>query len=204
MSRGVPSAASGDAAPATRVAILAGGASSRMGESKAAAMLAGRPLISYPLAAARLARLAPFVVAKRGSELPAMNCPRVDEPGEPTHPLLGIITALEHAAAPIVVVGCDQPLVPAELIAELGHRRARFAMPTHPRPQPLVARYTPGLLPILRRALAESRSLVELATAIGGDALDERELRGFGDPARMFANVNDPAELHRVEGLLAR
>ncbi len=46
-----PAAAAGDAAPAMRAAILAGGAGSRMGGrpgSKAAVELAGRPLASYP------------------------------------------------------------------------------------------------------------------------------------------------------------
>ncbi len=198
MSARAPSAAAGDAAPALRAAILAGGAGSRMGAPKAAVELAGRVLISYPLAAARLAGLAPFVVAKRSSALPPLTCPAVIEADAPQHPLVGIIAALEYAEAPIVVLACDAPLVPAELIAELGHRRARFAMPVHPRPQPLVARYTPGLLPRLRRALADGGSLTALAADLGGDRLPEPELRGFGDPERMFANVNDARELERI------
>lgn len=173
-----------------------------MGSPKAAVELRGRPLLSYPIAAARLSGLAPFVVAKEGSGLPRLNCPRVLEPAEPTHPLVGVIAALEHAEAPIVVLACDLPLVPADLIAELGHRRARFAMPVAPRPQPLVARYSPGLLPQLRTALGERRPLTAVAADLGGDALGATELRGFGEPARMFANVNDPADLRRIEALL--
>jgi molybdopterin-guanine dinucleotide biosynthesis protein A len=200
----VPAAAAGDGAPALQAAILAGGAGTRMGTPKAAVELAGRPLISYPIAAARLAGLAPFVVAKRGSELPELDCPVVIEPDEPTHALTGIVSALERTGAPLVVLACDLPLVPPELIAELGHRRAGFAMPDYPRPQPLVARYTPGLLPQLRAGLAESRSLTEVTGELGGDGLSERELRGFGSPEQIFANVNDRDELTRMEATLAQ
>lgn len=174
-----------------------------MGKPKAAVELNGRPLASYIVASTRLAGLAPSIVAKEDSRLPALGCPVVCEPAEPRHPLTGIIAALEHFGEPLVVVACDVPLVPSELLAELGHRRARFAMPLHPRPQPLVARYTPGLLPRLRQALEQRTPLVTLAERLGGDGLRGPELRGFGDPDRMFANVNDAGELRRVEGMLA-
>ncbi len=199
MSGKAPDAAAGDAAPALRAAILAGGGGRRMGGPKAGVELAGRPLIAHPIAAVRLAGLAPFVVAKPATPLPELRCPLVTEPAEPQHPLAGVVAALEHAEAPIVVLACDLPLLPAELIAELANRRARFAMPAEPAPQPLVARYTPGLLPLLREGLAGGRPLREVAAAIGGDALRAAELRGFGDPERMFANVNDREELRRIE-----
>jgi molybdopterin-guanine dinucleotide biosynthesis protein A len=204
VSAGVPNAAAGDAAAALRVAVLAGGASSRMGASKAGLELRGRPLAGYAVAAARLAGLSPFIVARESSELPALRCQVVIEPDGPRHPLSGIIAALEHAAQPLVVLPCDVPLVPAELIAELGRRRAAFAMPLAPRPQPLVARYSPGLLPRLRDALAAEAPLTELAASLGGDGLTRAELRGFGDPELMFLNVNDRGELARIEALLGR
>lgn len=200
----MPNAAAGDAAAALRAAVLAGGAGTRMGSPKAAVELAGRPLIAYPIAAARLAGLAPFVVAKRDSPLPPLRCPVVLEAGAPLHPLNGIVAALEHAAEPVVVLACDVPLVPAELIAELGRRRAAFAMPVAPRPQPLVARYSPGLLPRLRAGLAASERLIDVAADLPGDRIGRQELRGFGDPEVIFLNANDRAELARIEGLLGR
>lgn len=197
-----PAEGAGDAAPALRAAILAGGAGVRMGGAKAAVELGGRPLASYAIAAARLAGLAPFVVAKAETALPDLGCPLLEEPAEPRHPLAGIVAALEHHSQPLVVVACDVPLVPAELLAELGHRRARFAMPVEPRPQPLVARYTPGLLPRLRQALDAREPLVAVAESLGGDGLRAGELRGYGDPGVMFDNVNSPEDLRRVERLL--
>jgi len=155
----------------------------------------------YP--SGRRARIEPTIVAKESSWLPSLGCPVLEEPAEPRHPLTGIVAALERFEEPVVVVACDVPLLPAELLAELGHRRARFAMPIHPRPQPLVARYTPGLLPRLREALAGREPLVEVAASLGGDGLRAAELRGYGDPETMFANVNTPEDLRRANALLS-
>jgi molybdopterin-guanine dinucleotide biosynthesis protein A len=202
VSAAVPNASAGDAAGAHRIAILAGGAGSRMGSPKAGVELAGRALIEHGLAAARLARLSPVVVARDDSGLPELRASVLIEPAGPRHPLNGIVAALEHAREPIVVLACDLPLVPADLLAELARRRAPFAMPLSPRPQPLVARYSPGLLPRLREALASEEPMTRVALELGGDGLREAELRGFGDPERMFLNVNDREQLAAAERLL--
>ncbi len=187
---------------ARHAAILAGGKSSRMGSPKALVELAGRPLISYPVAAARAAGLEPLVVAKASSPLPQLDCPIVTEPDLPAHPLAGIIAALEHLGEPVVVIACDLPLVPPVLIAELARREAELVVPADPRPQPLIARYAPGLLPRLHASLVMDEPLVKLVAEIGGEALPPDELRAFGDLEVMFANANDPAELSQIENLL--
>ncbi len=173
-----------------------------MGSPKAAVELAGRPLIEHGLAAARLARLSPFVVARADTELPPLRHPVLIEPEGPRHPLNGIVAALEHAGEPLVVLACDVPLVPADLLAELARRRAPFAMPLAPGPQPLVARYSPGLLPRLREALANEEPMRSVARDLGGDGLRAAELRGYGDPERMFLNANDPHQLGEIAALL--
>ena len=58
--------------PHGRVVVLAGGLSRRMGQPKAGVLLGGRPLIAWPLAAARAAGLEAVVVAKAGSVLPLL------------------------------------------------------------------------------------------------------------------------------------
>jgi molybdopterin-guanine dinucleotide biosynthesis protein A len=190
------------AVKARHAAILAGGRSSRMGEPKAGIELAGRPLISYPIAAARIAGLEPLVVAKAASTLPELDCAFVTEPDEPTHPLAGIVAALEHVGEPIVAIACDHPLLPPDLLAELASSGAPLAMPANPRPQPLVARYSPELLPRLRAALVMDEPLVKLAAELDGDTIATTRLRHFGDPEAIFANANDPIELRRIERLL--
>ncbi len=194
-----PQSISADDSPARSAVILAGGRSRRMGTPKASVVVAGKPLIQYPVDAARAAGLQPIVVAKPDSELPPLELARLDEPDEPRHPLAGIVVALESLRAPIVVIACDLPLLPAALIAELAGRRSNFAMPANPRPQPLVGRYAPGLLPRLRQGLVTGSPMVRLASELGGEVIGESELRRFGDPEWMFANANDPVELALIE-----
>ena len=181
---------------------MAGGRSSRMGRSKAAVELSGLPLIAYPIGAARAAGLEPFVVAKADSELPPLDCEVLAEPAEPTHPLTGIVAALEHAGEPLVVIACDVPLVPPALLADLADREAPLAVPADPRPQPLIARYDPVLLPRLRAALTMGEPLSRLAVELEAEGIAGAELSRYGDPATMLANVNDRRGLARVEALL--
>ena len=69
-----------------------------MGAPKATLELGGRPLISYPLAAMADAGIETIVVAKPDTALPEMANEVWLEPQEPSHPLLGIVAALERAA----------------------------------------------------------------------------------------------------------
>ena len=184
----------GDTEPARHAAILAGGASTRMGTAKAEVEIAGRPMIGYPIAAARAAGLEPFVVAKRDSPLPTLDCLVVREPDEPRHPLTGIVAALERAGGPVVVLACDTPLVPPRLLEALATSPDPFAMPAHPRAQPLIARYSPTLLARLRAGLEAGESLTSVAGSLGGSRLGEEDLREFGDPGTFLANVNEAAD----------
>jgi len=173
-----------------------------MGRSKAGVELSGLPLIAYPIGAARAAGLDPFVVAKADSELPALDCEVLAEPAEPVHPLTGVVAALEHVGEPLVVIACDVPLVPPALLADLAGRDAPLAMPADPRPQPLIARYDPVLLPRLRAALTMGEPLGRLAAELEAEAIAGAELSRYGDPATVLTNVNDPRALARVETLL--
>jgi molybdenum cofactor guanylyltransferase len=179
------------------VAVLAGGRSRRMGTPKALVPLGGAPLIARPLAAARAAGLPAIVVAKRGSPLPDLDVPVVIEPDEPTHPLCGVVAALEGADA-VVAVACDQPWVTGEVLAALAARPEVVAAPlVDGRLEPFPARYGAAALPALRAALAGEASLRSTLTALGAAAVD---LAPYGDPARLVASVNTPAALQAAQG----
>jgi molybdopterin-guanine dinucleotide biosynthesis protein A len=93
-------------------AVLAGGSGSRLGGSKPSVELAGRPLVSYPMAALSGASERVVVVCKPDTELPDLpGLERWNEPEEPRHPLTGIVHALERAAAPVLVCAADMPFV---------------------------------------------------------------------------------------------
>lgn len=185
-------------------AVLAGGAGRRLGGAKATAELAGRPLISYPLAAFAAAGIEAVVVAKPDTELPPLDCEVLTEPEEPRHPLAGIVAALGAAGErPLVVLACDMPLANPELLAALAAAPEPLVVPSPGGlPEPLHARYAPALLPALTRALAERAPLRQTVAALGPRLLGEAELARFGPVDRPFFNVNDAADLARAEALL--
>lgn len=187
------------------VAVLAGGRSRRMGAAKATVELGGRPLVAWPLAAAARAGLEAVVVAKPGSELPALAVPVWREPAAPSHPLAGLVCALERARGrPVVAVACDMPFLAPELLARLARLEATAAAArVGGRLEPFPGRYTAAALPVLRAALDREAPVREALAELAPAELGEEELRAFGDPARMVVSVNTPAELAAAERLLA-
>jgi molybdenum cofactor guanylyltransferase len=184
-------------------AVLAGGAGSRMGGAKERADLHGQPLISYPLAAVAEAGLEAVVCAKPGDELPPLEVPVLREPEHPRHPLCGIVAALRAGEGrPLVVVACDLPFASAGLIRGLAEAPELLVVPTlDGRPQPLLARYEPSLLPELEAALAREEPLARTVEGLEPRLLGEDELSRFGDPRRLLFNVNDPADLREAEAI---
>jgi molybdopterin-guanine dinucleotide biosynthesis protein A len=185
-------------------AILAGGRGSRIGGAKALVELAGRPLISYPVAAVEKAGLQAVVVAKPDSQLPPLACRVIHEPEQPRHPLCGIVAALRHAGArPLVTVGCDMPFIDPGLLAWLASIPEPLAVVSlDSRLQPLPARYDGVHLPALEAALEREEALRPALGSLRPRLLGEGELARFGDPSRLCFNVNTPADLERAERLL--
>jgi molybdopterin-guanine dinucleotide biosynthesis protein A len=138
------------------VAVLAGGLGSRIGGDKAIVELAGRPLISYPLQAASDAGLEAVVVAKPATKLPPLGVQLLLEPDEPTHPLLGIITALEHHPA-IIALPCDMPFVEPQALVALAEMKGDVA--TLWPGEPFPALYRSSVLPQLREAIQAGASV---------------------------------------------
>lgn len=188
-----------DRASSALVAVLAGGAGRRLGGSKACALLAGRPLIAYPLAAAAAAGLEAAVIAKRDSTLPPLECAIVREPPEPRHPLSGITAALRHGAGrAVVAIACDMPFLAPVLLAWLAALEGTALVQVNGRPQPLLARYTPEDLHSLERALERREPASMAAMALAPRLVGERELARFGDPAALCFNINDRADLQEA------
>ena len=184
------------------VAVLAGGAGSRLGGAKATALLGGRPLIEHVIEAAREGGLEPVVVAKADSPLPPLDCTVVLEPAQPLHPLCGIVTALrEFAETAVVVCACDMPFVTGPLLSWLAGKDAPLVVTSAGGElQPLLGRYARSLLARLEAALAEGLSMREVAQRLGAEVAGAAELERFGDPIRLCSSINTPAELAAAGG----
>jgi molybdopterin-guanine dinucleotide biosynthesis protein A len=181
-------------------AVLAGGAGTRLGSAatggKPPAELAGRPLVSYPVAtlAAVCERVA--VVCKPDTELPELaGAERWDEPPEPRHPLTGIVHALERAGAPVLVCAADMPFVTPEACRSLltaaarGEAHATVAVDGG-RLQPVLGVYSPAALEALRAAPADA-PLTATVERLGPARL--------ALPARLLRSVNTAEELAAAE-----
>ncbi len=158
--------------------------------------LGGRPLISYPLAAFAEAGIDVITVAKPDTELPPLDVPLITEPAEPTHPLLGLITALAHAGErPIVASPCDTPFISASVLITLAACPSTAAVHDGERLHPLIARYQPHDLRALRHGLETNASATSTAESLSPALIDS-------NPRDTF-NVNTPEDLAAATARLA-
>jgi molybdopterin-guanine dinucleotide biosynthesis protein A len=176
-----------------------------MGAPKACVELAGRPLIAHALEKIVAAGIEPVVVAKPGSELPPIGCAVIRDDDSALHPAAGILAALRaNRGGPVVVVACDMPFVPPEIVAFLAKLAVAIAVPRMgSRLQPLVARYSPTATAALEGAIERAEPLHEAIGALDPRILGPEELARFGEPERILFNVNDRDDLAAAERLMA-
>lgn len=178
-------------------AVLAGGAGRRLGGTKPATLLAGRPLIAYPLAALRAVCSPVAVVAKRDSPLPQVGygIELWREPDEPRHPLAGIVEALRRAGGrAVVVLACDLPLVTPDVVRALAAAPPAVAVLARAgeEVQPLCARYDLAALAVLE-GFDPAVRLQEAVAVLDPEFVDV--------PAQTLLNVNDAGGLADAERL---
>jgi molybdenum cofactor guanylyltransferase len=177
-------------------AVLAGGASRRMGRPKAALPYGATTLLEFQTT--RLAALFDevLVVAKERPAFPAGPA-RVVTDASPEHAAIhGLVRALAEARDRIFVLAVDLPAVPPALFAAIAERalssEAAAVLPrAGGRLQPLAG--------VWRRAAAEEAerrisrgelSLHGLAEAIGAEIFEEADWSDIDPSGTAFANLN--------------
>lgn len=177
-------------------AVLAGGASRRMGREKGALAWGAGTLAEFQTA--RLADLfrEVWLVAKSPPGY-AAGPARVLLDGTPEHAAAhGLRRALAEAADRVFVLAVDLPAVARDVLVEVARRGLEDAAPAvvpqaDGRLQPLAAVWSRAALPELDRRLARGElSLHELARAVGARILTESEWRPFDPSGNSFLNVN--------------
>ena len=186
------------------VAVLAGGRGRRLGGAKATAELAGRPLISYPLAAAAAAGLEALVVAKADTALPALDAEILVEPADPAHPLCGVLAALGLAASrDVLAVGCDMPFLTPALLAWIAALDGPAVLEVEGRLQPLPGRYPARARDRIADAIRTGEAMGSTLASLDARVVGEDELARFGEPRQLCFNVNEPGDLERARAVLA-
>jgi molybdopterin-guanine dinucleotide biosynthesis protein A len=194
-------------APCTGV-ILAGGQSSRYGgRPKGLERVHGSRVIDRVAAVLAAETDSLLLIANdldAASWLPGVRVESDVRPGIGS--LGGIHAALVHARTPVIVVAWDMPFVPPGLIAEL---RARGADADVVAPEsgssrrglePLCAFYSQACVAPIEHALdADDRRVVGFFEQVRVARVPAEDVRRFGDPERLFMNVNTPGELALAE-----
>jgi molybdopterin-guanine dinucleotide biosynthesis protein A len=190
-------------------AILAGGRASRFdGRDKGTLVVGGRSIFERQLEA--LSRTTDDILIvgasspsnRRGGVTPRSVADRVPGRG----PLGGLDAALAEARdEAVVVVACDMPFVTAGLLGHLLSCVQGYdaVVPRTERGyHPLCAVYTRGCGAAVARRLAEGRlTMIGLLEEIRVRTVTSDEIDAFGNPHRLLANVNTPAEYEDIEAL---
>jgi molybdenum cofactor guanylyltransferase len=182
-------------------AVLAGGASRRMGRDKATLAVGGAELASVALAAASRVASPVVLVAPEGHPARRLAARIVADPGQgPLAALAAALAALE--AGHVLVLAGDHPGLRVELLAHLvglAPRGEAVACRRGPRLEPLVAVYqrAPALAVAEARlaSAAGDRSLLGLLAALDTVVVEEPEWRALDPGGRSFVDLDDPADL---------
>jgi molybdopterin-guanine dinucleotide biosynthesis protein A len=195
--------------------ITAGGASSRYGSPKALAQVGGRRVVDRAADALRAALGCEDIVAIINDAALArqVGLPHRADVLRDTGPVAGVHAALlwavERGCSGILIVGCDMPFLEPALLRELASRAAA-ADAVVPESEgrrgiePLCAYYGTACVPAIEAAVAAGDArMVGFLGQVRVDRVPLERVRTFGDPARLFLNVNTPhdrAEADRAAG----
>ena len=190
-------------------AIIAGGAASRFGgRPKGLELVQGSRIIDRVAASLR-PNVDRLLIATNDPDAPAwLNDVAVARdvlPGRAS--AIGIHAALAAAGTDVIAVAWDMPFVPAGLIALLRESLVAGVGAVVPRPggrwQPLCAAYSRDAIgPIESAIRAGEPRLTDIVAGLpGAVAIEDSELRFFGDPDVVFLNVNTEADLERARVL---
>jgi molybdenum cofactor guanylyltransferase len=182
-------------------AVLAGGASRRMGRDKATMAVAGVELGSLALAAAARVADPVVLVAPEGHPARRLAARVVADPGQ--GPLAALAAALDALdGGHVLVLAADHPGLRVELLAHLvGLAAAGEAVACRrgARLEPLVAVYrrSPALAAARARLAgpAGERSLLGLLADLRTVVVEEPQWRPFDPDGRSFVDLDDPADV---------
>jgi molybdenum cofactor guanylyltransferase len=189
------------------VAILAGGQATRFGgRDKSALLVDGRSILDRQLAA-----LAPLtddlmIVGDRDVAARAIPLRTIADAVPGCGPLGGLHAALTAARGDVLLlVACDMPYLTAPfaeyLLSLTGD--ADIVVPQSERGyHPLCAVYTRACLEPAAAQLADRQlKMRDLVDRMRTRVVPADDIRRFGDPHRLLANVNTPADYAGLEAL---
>jgi molybdopterin-guanine dinucleotide biosynthesis protein A len=197
---------------APSAAILAGGQATRFGgRDKSALPVDGRPILDRQMAALSpltddvmiVAGREPRVAPSRSGGAPARVIHDIVPGCGPLGGLHAALTAARHD--PLLLIACDMPYVSSPFLAYLLSLAGSvdIVVPHSGRGyHPLCAVYARACLAPVAARLGEGRlRMRELLDDMRTRVVTVEDMEPFGDPTRLLANVNTPAEWADLETL---
>lgn len=184
--------------------VVAGGRSQRMGRDKALLPWGGSTLLDDSIS--RLREVSDDIRILSGPEpryadrgVPVIT----DVPTEESGSLVGVLSGLLALERPVgLFLAVDLPHVPVFLLRHLVSlaEGVDVVVPLSPAgPEPLCAVYSRACLEPVRDAVSrDDLKMTGFWSDVRVRQLAAEELRAFGDPARLFLNLNVPADYERA------
>ncbi len=181
-------------------AILAGGASSRMGTNKALLKVHDQPIITRTYQT--LAKLfhEVFIVTNTPEEYDFLPCRKVPDIFPGIGSIAGLHSALKHSSSQrTFVTACDMPFIETETIrylCELQQKGFDAVIPFSSGGQePLHAVYSTSCGDILEQAIkGNERKILDILGRMKTRLVSWEEIQGICSSDRSFLNVNTPEE----------
>ena len=186
-------------------AILAGGEATRFGgRDKSALVIDGRTILDRQLTALAALTDDLLIAGTVTSPVPGPRLIADIVPG--SGPLGGLHAALTHMRGDaLLAIACDMPYLTTAFLAHLLSLAgdADVVVPQTERGyHPLCAVYTRACLePAAAHLAARQLRMRDLVDRMRTRVVTVEEVRRFGDPDRLLANVNSPADVAGLEAL---
>jgi molybdopterin-guanine dinucleotide biosynthesis protein A len=180
-------------------AILAGGASKRIGREKALLPFRGKKLVAHVHERVAAVFEEVVLVTNAPGLFPFLPCRMIRDRVPGKGPLSGVDAALRGARTAFVFIsGCDMPFLSEDLLRLLAGRAqdCDLVLPYGPAgPEPLCAVYGKGALPRIEEALTSGAlDLAGLAQAVRTRVVPPGEVAAVDPGFRSFRNVNTPED----------
>jgi molybdopterin-guanine dinucleotide biosynthesis protein A len=193
---------------------MAGGGSTRFGQDKARAILAGQPMLTRMCLLLSPVTTAIHIVAPP-DRYEFATAPVIEDrwPGE--GPLGGIITALLHTSEREpsttwnLIISCDMPFLTPEFLTHLrdfAHAsNAKAIVPESAQGrEPLCACWHTSSASQLQSAFESGvRRVNDALKLLNAEVLDESHWKRFDSAGRLFWNMNTPADYAEAQRIVA-
>jgi molybdopterin-guanine dinucleotide biosynthesis protein A len=189
--------------------ILAGGKSSRLGQSKALQIIGGKSLIQWVVDRLAILSTEIIIATAHGEAIPCSSAVKIKTvadiyPGK--GPLVGIYSGLTASSSSrAIVVGCDTPFLSVSLLEYMTQFSPTFDVVVpriEKKVEPLCAVYSKNCVaPILELLKQDELGISKLFSMVKVKYVGEDEINSFDPEHLSFFNINSQDDLERAKKL---